>query len=161
MILIGIDPGAMGAVGFLDTRTRRAWGEVVDTKDGHALRDLLDAYEFGSHDDGSKAQAVVERVHSSPQMGVKSAFSFGESFGVIRGVLCALNIPHTFVTPAAWYAVALAGRARPKKPAEKKKAVLAAAREQFPDARLDRVKDGAIGEALFMARWLERDLLGR
>lgn len=161
MICIGIDPGAAGAVAFLNTRTREAWGEVVDTKNGPDLVELLDKYEFGrSDDDGEVAHAAVEKVHSSPQMGVKSAFSFGESLGVIRGVLAALHIPYRMVMPGDWYKVALHGRARPKKPAEKKKAVLAAAREQFPGARLDRVKDGAVGEALFMARWLEKELHG-
>jgi hypothetical protein len=48
--------------------------------------------------------AVIERVHSSPQMGVVSAFTFGEGYGAVMGVLAALNIRTVEVAPAVWKA---------------------------------------------------------
>jgi len=46
--------------------------------------------------------AVVEDVYSSPQMGVTSAFTFGEGKGMLAGVLAALGVPVVWVPPATW-----------------------------------------------------------
>jgi hypothetical protein len=46
--------------------------------------------------------AVIEFVHSSPQMGVKSAFTFGRSYGFLRGCLSSLGFPYVEVRPQAW-----------------------------------------------------------
>jgi crossover junction endodeoxyribonuclease RuvC len=37
-----------------------------------------------------------------PNQGVSSMFTFGKSAGIIEGVLGAMNIPVTFVTPQKW-----------------------------------------------------------
>ena len=47
-------------------------------------------------------QMFVEDVYSSPQMGVVSAFAFGEGKGVLIGLAAALALPLTLVKPAAW-----------------------------------------------------------
>jgi crossover junction endodeoxyribonuclease RuvC len=44
----------------------------------------------------------VELVHSMPKQGVASSFNFGHSTGTIMGVLGALGVRHTLVTPQAW-----------------------------------------------------------
>ena len=44
----------------------------------------------------------LEDVSSSPQMGVKSAFSFGHSSGYIKGVLESHFIPYQLIRPATW-----------------------------------------------------------
>jgi Holliday junction resolvasome RuvABC endonuclease subunit len=46
--------------------------------------------------------AVIEKVSSSPQMGVVSAFSFGKSQGFLLGLLTAYKIPYHEVTPQKW-----------------------------------------------------------
>jgi Holliday junction resolvasome RuvABC endonuclease subunit len=46
--------------------------------------------------------AVIEKVSSSPQMGVVSAFTFGRSYGFLRGVLAANAIKYVEVRPQAW-----------------------------------------------------------
>lgn len=46
--------------------------------------------------------AYVEAVHSMPRQGIASTFSFGVSYGVLRGVLAATGIPWTLVTPQEW-----------------------------------------------------------
>jgi hypothetical protein len=44
----------------------------------------------------------IEDVNASPQMGVVSAFSFGEGKGILLGAAAALGIPTTLVKPTQW-----------------------------------------------------------
>jgi len=45
---------------------------------------------------------VVEQVNAMPGQGVTSMFNFGQSFGAIKGVCAALNLPIYFVRPSKW-----------------------------------------------------------
>ena len=45
---------------------------------------------------------VVEQVSAMPGQGVTSMFNFGQSFGVIKGVCAAMQLPIFFVRPAKW-----------------------------------------------------------
>jgi Holliday junction resolvasome RuvABC endonuclease subunit len=47
-------------------------------------------------------RAFIEQVHSSPQMGVKSAFTFGQGYGHLEMALTAANIPFERVRPQKW-----------------------------------------------------------
>jgi crossover junction endodeoxyribonuclease RuvC len=58
------------------------------------LADLLRLYEPDC--------AWIERVHALPKQGVTSSFSFGLSYGLVRGVLAALSVPVSLVTPQEW-----------------------------------------------------------
>lgn len=105
--IIGIDPGNKGAVAILT-----AAGELVEVWDmptlevkvGKATKTRISpellAQELRNWDDVKVA--CMEAVASSPQMGVASAFAFGEGFGIVKGVLAALGIPLTLVPPARW-----------------------------------------------------------
>ena len=45
---------------------------------------------------------VIESVHSSPQMGVTSAFSFGRAAGGVEAWAMMHGLPVEFVTPSKW-----------------------------------------------------------
>ena len=45
---------------------------------------------------------VVEQVSAMPGQGVTSMFNFGQSFGVIKGICAAMQLPIFFVRPAKW-----------------------------------------------------------
>ena len=77
---IGIDPGKSGAIAFI--RDGSYWTIGLD----ETLTDIAEALQDCQHDD---LFAFIEKVHSSPQMGVKSAFTFGQSYGSLEGVLIA------------------------------------------------------------------------
>ena len=47
-------------------------------------------------------RVVIEQVSAMPGQGVTSMFNFGQSFGVIKGICAALNLPIYFVRPAKW-----------------------------------------------------------
>jgi hypothetical protein len=44
----------------------------------------------------------VEHVHSSPQMGVRSAFTFGQNFGFILGSLTSFGVGFELISPQKW-----------------------------------------------------------
>lgn len=104
-VVCGIDPGNNGALAFLDYR--KALIHVIDmptfefttTKnrteiDPHGIVRALSEYKI--------EHVYLEEVFSSPQMGVTSAFNFGQGKGMIRGVVAALKIPLTQIKPAKW-----------------------------------------------------------
>jgi len=49
-----------------------------------------------------ECHAYIEQVSSSPQMGVVSAFTFGNGFGHLEMALTAAGIPFTRVRPQVW-----------------------------------------------------------
>lgn len=100
MIFFGIDPGVGGGIGYVET-----------VRDDHqtavgkfSMKDKTEAeiFWFINNTIAGEACAVIEKVSSSPQMGVVSAFTFGRSYGFLRGVLSALAIPYVEVRPQAW-----------------------------------------------------------
>lgn len=99
MIYIGIDPGKSGAVAFL-TDKGDAW-TVKLNEDLDVISDAVEEVALGLYESDG-VFAVLEKVHSSPQMGVKSAFSFGQSFGHCEALLACHGIPYQLVRPQQW-----------------------------------------------------------
>jgi hypothetical protein len=89
---IGIDPGVNGGIAVVDGVHATAWKMPDSAHDLAAILRALDSARI----------AVVEKVASSPQMGVVSAFTFGRGLGEINGVLAALRIKRESVSPAKW-----------------------------------------------------------
>lgn len=93
MFFIGIDPGAQGFLAAINTENGEVAFVQYNTK---AYADFLEEVSL------KQCFCVVEHVWSSPQMGVRSAFSFGEKLGEIHGMLDALGIPYQMVIPQKW-----------------------------------------------------------
>ena len=93
---LGIDPGKAGGIALVwdDAQKYEAW------KIPESERDLWDI--LNNHVRQYTLFAMIEKVHSSPQMGVRSAFSFGRSYGTLRGMLIALELPFDEVSPVKW-----------------------------------------------------------
>lgn len=49
--------------------------------------------------------AFLEKAQAMPGQGVSSMFSIGNGYGIMRGLLVALEIPHTLVHPKTWQKV--------------------------------------------------------
>ena len=47
-------------------------------------------------------KVVIEQVSAMPGQGVTSMFNFGQSFGILKGVCAAMQLPIYFVRPAKW-----------------------------------------------------------
>jgi len=94
-IVIGIDVGKQGAIAWI-TDGRACVEKMPDT-----LKDLWDLFYSLTYDT-TKAKAYIEQVSSSPQMGVVSAFSFGQGYGNLEMALTAAGIPFERVRPQVW-----------------------------------------------------------
>lgn len=99
--IIGIDPGTNGGIAWI-TNGKACVEKMPDT-----LQDLWELIcDVTNHPrstiDGRKHKAYIEQVHSSPQMGVKSAFTFGNGFGHLEMALTAAGIPFERVRPQVW-----------------------------------------------------------
>lgn len=102
--LIGIDPGCSGAIVVLQSERCPEpieWMRMPTMKEGKAARvDCAELVRFLEYVD--TGHAYVEAVHAMPGQGVSSMFSFGHAAGSVMGVLTALRIPVTLVTPQRW-----------------------------------------------------------
>ncbi len=47
-------------------------------------------------------RVVIEQVSAMPGQGVTSMFNFGQSFGILKGMCSAMQLPMYFVRPAKW-----------------------------------------------------------
>lgn len=92
---IGVDPGKNGGIALLSGSEVKAWKIPETPQEIYTLLMLL----RGHH---PNCFALLEVVHSSPQMGVKSAFSFGQSYGVLQMALAASGISWEGVRPQQW-----------------------------------------------------------
>jgi hypothetical protein len=98
-MFIGIDPGANGCIVAVtgDGAIRHRFELKNKTP-----RDVAQFFNDAVVVTDDVAEAVIEKVSSSPQMGVVSSFSFGKSYGMLIGFLASYAIPYREVTPQAW-----------------------------------------------------------
>lgn len=99
MRILGIDPGLDGGLALLspDGLLLEVMPTIGSTKrevDSGKVGELLRAWNV--------EHAVLEKVGARPGQGVVSMFTFGMGLGCIKGVLGALDIPHTEVQPKEW-----------------------------------------------------------
>ena len=107
MIVLGCDPGLSGAVAIMDhdgsllnvfdiPTVEEAHGKGTRSRSSPALLqdELIGDVRIGV--------AFIEHVASSPQMGVTSAFRFGEAFGATLAVLACCGIRTELVRPQVW-----------------------------------------------------------
>jgi hypothetical protein len=104
MIIVGIDPGADGAIVALDGDRASAWR--MPTQDQRGRR-RLDARAIVAilrplHEGG--VRVVVEAPSVRPGEGAQGALGVGLMHGGIRGVLDALGVPWRDVHPQTWRA---------------------------------------------------------
>lgn len=105
-MFIGIDPGVGGGIAviedFVDAdlqhRTSITCLKFKDATEADISNFVLSAVTTSD----SPKFALIEKVSSSPQMGVVSAFTFGRSYGFLRGLLVAHGIPFEEVRPQVW-----------------------------------------------------------
>jgi crossover junction endodeoxyribonuclease RuvC len=147
MNVLGVDPGATGALALVDIERCRLV-DVLDMPviragktmwvDGAAVLDWLESREV--------ELAVIEQVNGFPGMGLAQTFGLGRMAGGIETALSSAGFPMQHVTPQVWKKRAgLIGQ-------EKKQAlVLAKARLRSPPGAFDRAKDIGRADAALIA----------
>lgn len=139
---LGIDPGKSGGmaiVGQSDTPLAYAMPETE--------ADILDVLHTLATYKGCEIIAAIEKVSSSPQQGVVSAFTFGMGYGGLRMALTALKIPWREVRPQVWQKE-LGCLTKGDKNVSKRRA-----QQLFPS--LFKITH-ATADALLIAEWLRR-----
>ena len=107
MKVLGIDPGLSGAIAILeDNKVINLFDMPVMSEGKKNKRQLNSAQlvniikQNTSNDE--EIAVVVEQVNAMPGQGVTSMFNFGQTFGAIKGVCAALELPIFFVRPSKW-----------------------------------------------------------
>ncbi len=108
MLIIGIDPGLSGSICFFED------GKILDViempvmTDGKKNKKQVNGSQIyneilkrvdAAHKD---VRVVIEQVSAMPGQGVTSMFNFGQSFGILKGICSAMQLPMFFIRPAKW-----------------------------------------------------------
>ena len=109
MLIIGIDPGISGSICFFQD------GKIIDVvemptmtegkknkKQVNGSQIYNEIYARIKKLDSKDIKVVVEQVSAMPGQGVTSMFNFGQSFGILKGICSAMQLPIYFVRPAKW-----------------------------------------------------------
>ena len=109
MLIIGIDPGISGSICFFDN------GKILDViempimTDGKKNKKQVNGSQVYNEIskrikqfEKNQIRVVIEHVSAMPGQGVTSMFNFGQSFGILKGICTAMQLPMYFVRPAKW-----------------------------------------------------------
>ena len=107
MKILGIDPGLSGAIAILEDKKVVGIFDMPVMAEGKKNKRQLNSAQLvniikeniGNNDETA---VVVEQVNAMPGQGVTSMFNFGQTFGAIKGVCAALELPIFFVRPSKW-----------------------------------------------------------
>ena len=108
MLIIGIDPGISGSICFFkDGRILEVIEMPVMTEGKKNKKQVNGAQIYNEflkriNNKDDDIRVVIEQVSAMPGQGVTSMFNFGQSFGILKGICSAMQIPMFFVRPAKW-----------------------------------------------------------
>jgi crossover junction endodeoxyribonuclease RuvC len=153
MLIIGIDPGITGSICFFQD------GKIIDViemqnmpegkKNKKQVNGAQIYYEISLRIKDIKKddiKVIIEQVSAMPGQGVTSMFNFGQSFGILKGICSALQLPMYFVRPTKWKKYF--NLINSEKDASRTKAI-----EVFPyfSSALSRKKDSNKADAILIA----------
>lgn len=108
MLIIGIDPGISGSICFFREGKIIEVIEMPTMTEGKKNKKQVNGAqiynEISKRIDKADKQirVVIEQVSAMPGQGVTSMFNFGQSFGILKGICSAMQLPMFFVRPAKW-----------------------------------------------------------
>ncbi len=107
MRIIGIDPGLSGAIAILENNKVLNMFDIPVMSEGKKNKKQLNSALLVSLlkeniNNKEEVAVVVEQVNAMPGQGVTSMFNFGQTFGAIKGICAALDLPIFFVRPSKW-----------------------------------------------------------
>ena len=153
MMIIGIDPGISGSICFFED------GKIIDVIE---MPTMTDGKKNKRQVNGSQIyneilkrinkiekqniRVIIEQVSAMPGQGVTSMFNFGQSFGILKGICSAMQLPMYFIRPAKWKKYF--SLINSQKDASRTKAI-----EMFPSfsSQLSKKKDSNKADAILIA----------
>ena len=109
MLIIGIDPGISGSICFLEDGTIKDVIEMPTMIEGKKNKKQVNGSQIFNEISSQiktyekkNIKVVIEQVSAMPGQGVTSMFNFGQSFGILKGICSAMQLPIYFVRPAKW-----------------------------------------------------------
>ena len=153
MLIIGIDPGISGSICFFQD------GKILDVIE---MPIMTEGKKNKKQVNGSQVyneilkkigkierhnvRVVIEKVSAMPGQGVTSMFNFGQSFGILKGICSAMQLPLYYVRPAKWKKYF--GLINSEKDASRTRAI-----EMFPNfsSQLSKKKDSNKADAILIA----------
>ena len=153
MLIIGIDPGISGSICFFEDGKILDVLEMPTMTDGKKNKKQVNGSqiynEISTKIRGIEKQnlrVIIEQVSAMPGQGVTSMFNFGQSFGILKGICSAMQLPMYFVRPAKWKKYF--GLIKSEKDASRTKVI-----EMFPyfSSQLSKKKDSNKADAILIA----------
>ena len=153
MLIIGIDPGISGSICFFEDGKILDVLEMPTMTDGKKNKKQVNGAQIYNEIslkirgiEKQNLRVIIEQVSAMPGQGVTSMFNFGQSFGILKGICSAMQLPMYFVRPAKWKKYF--GLIKSEKDASRTKAI-----EMFPyfSAQLSKKKDSNKADAILIA----------
>ena len=153
MLIIGIDPGISGSICFLEDGLIKDVLEMPTMTEGKKNKKQVNGSQIFNEIairiktyEKKNIKVVIEQVSAMPGQGVTSMFNFGQSFGILKGICSAMQLPLYFVRPAKWKKSF--NLINSEKDASRTKAI-----EKFPyfSNQLSRKKDSNKADAILIA----------
>ena len=153
MLVIGIDPGISGSICFFQDGRIIDVVEMPTMTEGKKNKKQVNGSQIFNEIsqrikkiDKRDIKVIIEQVSAMPGQGVTSMFNFGQSFGILKGICSAMQLPMYFVRPAKWKKYF--NLINSEKDASRTKAI-----EIFPyfSGKLTRKKDSNKADAILIA----------
>ena len=155
MLIIGIDPGISGSICFFENGKILEVVEMPTMTDGKKNKRQVNGAQIYNEilkrinkNEKQNVRVIIEQVSAMPGQGVTSMFNFGQSFGILKGICSAMQLPMYFVRPAKWKKYF--GLINSEKDASRTRAI-----EMFPyfSSQLSKKKDSNKADAILIARY--------
>jgi crossover junction endodeoxyribonuclease RuvC len=109
MLIIGIDPGISGSICFFEDGKILDVVEMPTMTEGKKNKRQVNGSQVYNEIskrikqiDKKDIKVIIEQVSAMPGQGVTSMFNFGQSYGILKGICSAMQLPMYFVRPAKW-----------------------------------------------------------
>jgi len=109
MLIIGIDPGISGSICFFEDGRILDVVEMPTMTEGKKNKKQVNGSQIYNEifnrikqRDKKEIKVIIEQVSAMPGQGVTSMFNFGQSYGILKGICSAMQLPMYFVRPAKW-----------------------------------------------------------
>ena len=155
MLIIGIDPGISGSICFFEAGKILDVVEMPTMTEGKKNKRQVNGSQIYNEiskrlnkAERQNLRVIIEQVSAMPGQGVTSMFNFGQSFGILKGICSAMQLPMYFVRPAKWKKYF--GLINSEKDASRTKAI-----EFFPyfSSQISKKKDSNKADAILISSY--------